>query len=115
MRAVQSFVPDFRLFSGRRGGFSRSESTELIENRIARAVTVLQRALRLQSVQTFPLVTSVDPIGRHVDRLAATLDTLSRQHGILFIVSAGNFKGTENCPQDWRGEYRTISSRTMLA
>jgi len=63
MRASQSFVPTFRLFQWTRGGFQqKGESTELIENRIARAVTYFREHYGCK-VFNLSLVTSVDPIG----------------------------------------------------
>jgi subtilisin family serine protease len=44
--------------------------------------------------------------GRHIRGLAYTLDRLAREYNVLFVVSAGNFRGTENIPKtDWRSEY----------
>jgi len=44
--------------------------------------------------------------GRHVRGIAYTLDRLAREYDILFVVSAGNFRGTGNVPRaDWRAEY----------
>lgn len=44
--------------------------------------------------------------GRHIRGIAYTLDRLAREYDILFVVSAGNFRGTETIPQsDWRTEY----------
>lgn len=44
--------------------------------------------------------------GRHIRGIAYTLDRLAREYDILFVVSAGNFRGTETIPQsDWRAEY----------
>lgn len=43
--------------------------------------------------------------GRHVKGLAAVLDELARTKDILFVVSGGNFCGTEGVPGDWREEY----------
>lgn len=101
----RSFVPTFRLFSGRVADSSDNESSELVENRIARAVTYFREHYGCK-VFNLSFGDERRPYrGGHVDRLAATLDTLSRQHGILFVVSAGNFKGTDALPQDWRGEY----------
>lgn len=42
---------------------------------------------------------------RHIRSIAYTLDRLAREYNILFVVSAGNFRGTENFPNDWRAEY----------
>lgn len=44
--------------------------------------------------------------GRHIRGIAYTLDRLAREYNVLFVVSAGNFRGTENLPRaDWRAEY----------
>ena len=46
--------------------------------------------------------------GKHIRGIAYVLDTLARQHNILFVVSAGNFKGSEKPPvpsNSWRDEY----------
>lgn len=46
--------------------------------------------------------------GAHVRGLAYILDVLSRRYNILFVVSTGNFCGTENPPtpiNSWRDEY----------
>jgi len=44
--------------------------------------------------------------GRHIQGLAYTLDRLAREYNVLFVVSAGNFRGTETLPRtDWRSEY----------
>jgi hypothetical protein len=43
--------------------------------------------------------------GRHVKGLASVLDELARARGILFVVSAGNFSGSDEVPIDWRTEY----------
>ena len=46
--------------------------------------------------------------GRHIRGMAYILDTLARKHNVLFIVSAGNFKGSEEPPiplKSWRDEY----------
>lgn len=46
--------------------------------------------------------------GTHIRGLAYILDILSRRHNILFVVSTGNFYGSENPPvpaNSWRDEY----------
>lgn len=44
--------------------------------------------------------------GCHVRGIAYTLDRLAREYDILFVVSAGNFRGTDHVPRaDWRAEY----------
>ncbi|MDY0187776.1 MAG: S8 family peptidase [Syntrophus sp. (in: bacteria)] len=44
--------------------------------------------------------------GRHIRGIAYTLDRLARDYNILFVVSTGNFRGTETVPKtDWRTDY----------
>jgi subtilisin family serine protease len=46
--------------------------------------------------------------GRHIRGIAYVLDTLAREHDVLFVVSAGNFSGSEEPPiplNSWRDEY----------
>jgi Subtilase family len=46
--------------------------------------------------------------GNHIRGIAYVLDTLTRKHNVLFIVSAGNFRGSEAPPvplNSWRDEY----------
>ncbi len=46
--------------------------------------------------------------GKHIRGIAYVLDRLAREYDILFIVSAGNFSGSENPPvpvASWRDEY----------
>ncbi len=42
---------------------------------------------------------------RHITGLAVTLDALSRERNVLFVVPTGNFEGDELGPVDWRQEY----------
>lgn len=46
--------------------------------------------------------------GKHIRGIAYVLDNLARKYDILFVVSAGNFSGSENPPipkDSWRDEY----------
>jgi hypothetical protein len=46
--------------------------------------------------------------GQHIKGIAYVLDRLAREYNVLFVVSAGNFNGTENPPipkDSWREEY----------
>ena len=43
--------------------------------------------------------------GGHVRALAAIIDSLSQELNILFVISTGNFYGTEEIPEDWLREY----------
>ncbi|EFA9798682.1 S8 family peptidase [Escherichia coli] len=46
--------------------------------------------------------------GKHIRGMAYLLDTLARQYNVLFVVSAGNFAGSDDPPvpqNSWRDEY----------
>ena len=43
--------------------------------------------------------------GGHVRGLAVTLDVLSRELDVLFVVPTGNFEGEDGVPADWRAQY----------
>jgi hypothetical protein len=102
---AKSFIPALRLFSGRIADADGSEPTKLLENRIAKAVDYFQGNYGCK-VFNLSFGDERKPYrGGHVDRFAATLDTIARERGVLFVVSAGNFTGTDAGPKDWRNEY----------
>jgi hypothetical protein len=43
--------------------------------------------------------------GKRLRGLAVTLDRLSRKYDVIFVVSAGNFLGRDDEPNDWLQEY----------
>lgn len=101
----RSFQPTLRLFSGRVWDEGAEAPGAFLENRIAEAVAYFNRQY---ACRVFVLAFGDERKvyrGGHVDRLAGTLDTLAREHGVLFVLSAGNFRGNEGGPEDWRQEY----------
>ena len=44
-----------------------------------------------------------------------TLDVLSRELGVLFVVPTGNFEGEEGVPADWRAQYPAYLLRDEAA
>ncbi len=105
-RALQAgaLTSEFWLLGARIAG-AEEEAAELLENRIERAVDY---CVGHYGCRVFNLSFGDErrPYrGGHVDRLAATLDTLAHRHHVLFVVSAGNFRGTSGVPSDWRTEY----------
>jgi len=102
---AHAFVPTIRLFSGRVADTDEGEDTELLENRVARAVSYF---VENYGCKIFNLSFGDErrPYrGGHLDRFAATLDTIAREQKVLFIVAAGNFRGTAAIPHDWRRGY----------
>ncbi len=100
-----SFSPLLRLFSGRITDVRNENSSGFIERHIEEAV---QYFVSNYGCKVFNL--SLGDARRpfedgHVRGLAAVLDSLARAYGILFVVSAGNFTGTDTSPANWRVEY----------
>lgn len=100
-----SFVPELRLFSGRildDGGYN---DTGFVENHITEAVHYFKNNYGCK-VFNLSFGDKRKPYqGGHIRGLAVTLDSLARVEGVLFIVSAGNFEGTDDFPQDWLKDY----------
>ena len=104
-RALQgAFVPDLRLFSGRVLDDDNRGDPGLIENKVDRAVRYF---VSTYGCRVF-CVTYANPHrvyrGRHVSGLAVTLDALSRELDVLFVVPTGNY---EAGPDNWREDYPT--------
>ncbi len=99
-----SFIPELRLFSGRILD-KDDENNGLIENHIENAVRYF---IDEYSCKVFNLSfgDSRKPyLGGHVRGLAYTLDRLSREFGILFIVSAGNVSPRQLDGLAWKQDY----------
>lgn len=98
-----TYSATLRILSGKIGQ-GRDDAT-LLENRIKEAV---QYFTKNYSCRVFNLsigVFSRPYTGGHVDRLAATIDWLSREYQVLFVVSAGNVSATIQGPANWREAY----------
>lgn len=80
--------------------------TKTIEQTLEQAVTYFSGELGCR-VFNLSLGNENAPYdGRHIRGVAYTLDRLARDYNVLFVVSAGNFRGTETLPRtDWRSEY----------
>ncbi len=111
------FIPQFRLYSGRILDERNEGDPSLIENQVENAVRYF---LENYGCRVFNL--SYGDLnkpyrGRHVSGLAVTLDALSRELDVLFIVPTGNYGGDDSGPNDWRTEYPgylTDESATLL-
>jgi subtilisin family serine protease len=100
------FVATLRLLSGKvLSGDMSQYDRRLIANQVIDAVNYFngQLGCRIFNISFGDAQQPYD--GRHVKGLAAILDTLARERDIIFVVSAGNFKGTEDVPEDWRKDY----------
>jgi len=88
--AAGAFIPSLFLVSGRVFNHDGNDQTEFVENAVERAVRDLHAEFgcRVFNLSYGDLNKIYD--GGHVRGLAYTLDRLSRELGVLFVVSTGN-------------------------
>ena len=98
------FVPELRLFSGRILGDRNEGDPRLIENQVDKAVRYFVDNYGCRIFNLSYGDGNKPYQRRHVAGLAVTLDALSRELDVLFVVPTGNFAGDENGP-DWHAEY----------
>ena len=101
----RSFVPELRLFSGRLLNEFNEGKPEFIENQVERAVRYFVEHYGCRVFNLSYGDANRPYRARHVAGLAVTLDVLSRELDVLFVVPTGNFEGDQEGPADWRGEY----------
>lgn len=108
-----TFVPALRLYSGRILDKNNENATGFVEKQIEEAVRYF---VKEHGCKVFNLSfgdANKPYIGGHLKGLSVTLDTLSREFGVLFVVSSGNHRITEDSPNDleWREQYPTYLLR----
>lgn len=98
------FVPQLRLFSGKVFEDDDQDQTEFVEKAVEDAVRDLhaQYGCQVFNLSYGDLNKVYD--GRHVRGLAYTLDRLTRELGVLFVVPAGNIQ-IRDLPADPRRDY----------
>ena len=111
------FIPEFRIFSGRILDEHNRGDPYLIENQVEKAVRyfVGEYDCRIFNLSYGDL--NKPYRNRHVAGLAVTLDALSRELDVLFVVPTGNYKGDDTGPSDWGAEYPgylTADASTLL-
>ncbi len=99
------FTPELRLFSGRILDDQAQGIPPLIENQVERAVRYFVETYGCRVFNLSYGDLNKPYRGRHVAGLAVTLDVLSRDLGVLFVVPTGNYDGDQDGPRDWRAEY----------
>ena len=102
---AERFVPELRLFSGRILNENNEGDSDLIENQVERAVRYFVENYGCRVFNLSYGDHNKPYQGRHVSGLAVTLDALSRELDVLFLVPTGNYEGGQDSPGDWRGEY----------
>lgn len=98
------FVPQLQLFSGKVFNDDGDDQTEFVEKAVEAAVRDLneQYGCRVFNLSYGDRNKVYD--GRHVRGLAYTLDRLTRELGVLFVVPTGNLLQSE-LPANARGSY----------
>lgn len=102
----RQFATRLRIHSGKvLTGLNNEYDRRLIASQVTEAVNYFHDELgcRIFNISFGDAQQPYD--GRHVKGLAAVLDELARTKGVLFVISAGNFRGTEEVPSDWREDY----------
>ncbi len=97
--ATGEFVPSLFLVSGRVFNHDGNDQTEFVENAIERAVRDLHAGFGCRVFNLSYGDLNKVYVGAHVRGLAYTLDRLTRELGVLFVVSTGNLK-LEGLPAD---------------
>lgn len=102
--AAGEFIPSLFLLSGRVFNHDGDDQTEFVENAVERAVRDLHagfgcRVFNLSYGDLNKVYT-----GGHVRGLAYTLDRLTRELGVLFVVSTGNLS-VDGLPDDPLGSF----------
>jgi hypothetical protein len=102
-----TFVPTLRLFSGRILDKDNVNTTGFVENHIEKAVRYFTEIYKCRIFNLSFGDSNKPYLGGHLKGLAVTLDTLSRELGILFVVSTGNHRISKQSPTglDWRDKY----------
>ena len=102
-----AFTPTLRLYSGRILDKNNENTTGFVENHIEEAVRYFFMEHNCR-VFNLSFGDSNKPyFGGHLKGLSVTLDTLSRELGVLFVVSSGNHQISADSPNglEWRDQY----------
>ncbi|MGH8614114.1 MAG: S8 family peptidase [Gammaproteobacteria bacterium] len=99
------FLPSVRLFSGRILDDQCENNTGFIENHIEAAVRYFNQEYGCRVFNLSYGDRNKPYMGGHVRGLAFTLDRLSRELGVLFLVSAGNVPVDQQDGLSWRDRY----------
>lgn len=98
-------TPKVRLFSGRILNEKNENETGLVENQIAEAVRYFHGEYGCRIYNLSFGDRNKPYLGKHLKGLSYTLDALSRDLGVLFIVSVGNVLGSQLDGGAWHNRY----------
>lgn len=101
------FIPQLRLFSGRILDRNKENTTGFVENQVVEAVRYFHENYGCKVFNLSFGDWNKPYLGGHLKGLSVTIDTLSRELDILFVVSTGNHQVSEESPEGlaWRDRY----------
>ena len=103
--ANNAFVPSFWICSGRVLDGNAQADAGFIENQIIAAVRALHDEYQCRIFNVSIGDTNKPYAGGHIRSFSQTLDTLSRELDILFVVSTGNMSSDQLEGLSWRNDY----------
>ena len=101
----KNFVPELHLFSGRILDENAENGTGFVANHITEAVQYFHKEYDCRVFNLSFGDLNKPYVGGHLRDLAFTLDTLSRDLEVLFVVSTGNVSGNTLDGLEWRDNY----------
>jgi len=101
----KTFVPELHLFSGRILDEKAENGTGFVANHITKAVQYFNEEYDCRVFNLSFGDLNKPYLGGHLRDLAFTLDTLSRDLDVLFVVSTGNVSGNTLDGLEWRDNY----------
>jgi hypothetical protein len=101
----KNFVPELHLFSGRILDEKAENGTGFVSNHITEAVQYFHKEFDCRVFNLSFGDLNKPYMGGHLRDLAFTLDTLSRNLEVLFVVSTGNVLGNTLDGLEWRDNY----------
>ncbi len=101
----RSFAPRFHILSGRVTDENNENLSTLVENQVADAVKYFADTYGCRIFNLSVADSRRVYEGGHIGPWASVLDDLAREHGVVIVVAAGNFRGTDTVPSDWVREY----------
>ena len=99
------FVPELTLYSGRILDENNQSDTRLIENQVDTAVRYFAEFYGCRVFNLSYGDLNKPYLGRRISGLALTIDTLSRELDVLFVVPTGNYEADALAPGDWLKDY----------
>jgi hypothetical protein len=98
-------TPRLRIFSGRILDENNENTTGFIEKQIDEAVRYFHESYGCRIFNLSFGDFRKPYLGGHIKGLSFVLDTLSRELGVLFIVSVGNVLGSQKDGLEWKNGY----------